>query len=111
MVNRPRKRMPISERAKIFAPFAALKGLNEALKEKEKIRISKKELSEDMAEELNTTLKTLSIGDIATVVYYNNTEMQYFQLTGNISKIDTFNRIIQINFKKIPFDDLLKIFI
>lgn len=111
MANRPRKRMPISERAKIFAPFAALKGLNEALKEKEKIRVAKKELSEDMAEELNTALKALSIGDIATVVYYNNTEMQYFQLTGNISKIDTLNRIIQINFKKIPFDDLLKILI
>ncbi len=39
MVNRkkkPRAKMPIKDRAKQFAPFAAVKGLEKALQKKEK---------------------------------------------------------------------------
>ena len=36
MASRPRVKMPISERAKQFMPFAALKGLPEALLKKER---------------------------------------------------------------------------
>lgn len=35
MGKRPRHKMPISERAKQFAPFAAIRGLEEALRKKE----------------------------------------------------------------------------
>ena len=34
-----RPKMPIKERAKIFAPFDALKGFKQAIKEREKIKI------------------------------------------------------------------------
>ena len=43
-----RAHMPMSERAKIFLPFAALKGYEEAIKEKKRITVKKAELSEDM---------------------------------------------------------------
>ena len=36
MANKPENKMPLSERAKQFLPFAALKGLPEALAEKER---------------------------------------------------------------------------
>lgn len=36
MASKPRAKMPVSERAKQFMPFAALKGLPEALEKKEK---------------------------------------------------------------------------
>lgn len=36
MASKPREKMPISERAKQFMPFAALKGLPEALEKKER---------------------------------------------------------------------------
>lgn len=36
MANKPRNKMPIEERAKQFMPFAALKGLPEALAAKER---------------------------------------------------------------------------
>ncbi len=36
MANKPRHKMPVEERAKQFMPFAALKGLPEALAAKEK---------------------------------------------------------------------------
>ena len=35
MANKPREKMSMEDRAKQFNPFAALKGLDEALKEKE----------------------------------------------------------------------------
>jgi len=37
VASKPRHKMPIEERAKQFMPFAALKGLPEALAAKEKI--------------------------------------------------------------------------
>ena len=37
MAKIPRERMPVSQRAKQFAPFAALKGFEEAIEKKEKM--------------------------------------------------------------------------
>ena len=56
-----RQKMPVSERAKQFMPFAALKGLPEALTqmEREHNAKSKKELSEEMAADLNRSLLSL----------------------------------------------------
>ena len=47
-----RAKMDRAERAKQFMPFAALKGYEEALREKEKIVVPRIELSEEMKEEL-----------------------------------------------------------
>ena len=51
MAGRPRTKMSIENRAKQFMPFAALKGLPDALAAKEKIVVEKIELSSDMEEE------------------------------------------------------------
>lgn len=48
MPSKPKYKMPIEERAKQFMPFAALKGLPEALADKER-------LAESMAENLENT--------------------------------------------------------
>lgn len=109
MANRPKKAMPKAERAKIFAPFAALKGLDEALAEKEKVRVPKKEISEDMAEEINRVLKNLNRGEVVTVIYYDNAEMQYRQLTGEFIKIDKIKDILQINWDSVKLEDLYSI--
>lgn len=52
MENRTRAKMPVAERAKQFMPFAAVKGLNEALskKENELSLVQKAELLEDMVD-------------------------------------------------------------
>ena len=42
-----RAKMDIETRAKQFMPFDALKGYKEAIKEKQKVIVEKKELSED----------------------------------------------------------------
>ena len=55
--------MSNSDRAKQFLPFDALNGFQLALREKEKIIVDKKELSEEMKEELSKKLNSLEIGD------------------------------------------------
>ena len=99
--------MDISNRAKQFMPFAALKGLPEALAAKEHIVVPKPLLSEDMAEELNRKMHLLRRGEIATVIFYCKDEC--LKITGLIARIDENCRILQIVNTKIPFDDILDI--
>ena len=56
MASKPKHKMPIEDRAKQFMPFAALKGLPDALAAKEKITVPKTELPEEMTEESDTPL-------------------------------------------------------
>lgn len=94
-------------RAKQFIPFDALKGLKEALKEKEEIIVPKKELSIDQQEELSKLLTTLEKNEIITLVYYRMNK--YIQVTGMISKIDYYSKMIVIVKEKISFDDIIEI--
>ncbi len=66
-----------AERAKIFAPYDALKGLYAELAKKEKIIIPKKELSEDQLELLNRFFSELHPGDYIYVTYYAKDRYSY----------------------------------
>ena len=66
--------MPISERAKQFSPFSPLSGLKKALEEKEKIKVAKPELSDDMKGAINEKLKTSECGTMLSVTYFENGE-------------------------------------
>ncbi|MCH5259007.1 MAG: YolD-like family protein [Lachnospiraceae bacterium] len=107
MASRPKHKMPIEDRAKQFMPFAALKGLPDALAAKEKITVPKVELSEEMAEELDRKMHMLTKGIITSVVYFHRDE--YIKITGMVARIDETGRLLQIVNTKIPFDDILKI--
>ena len=102
-----RPKMSMSNRAKQFAPFDALKGFREALKEKEKIKIEKKELSEDKIRKINDILKNIKEGMLITVVYYSDEE--YIQLTGIVLKIEKQKRYLQIAETIIHFNDIYDI--
>jgi hypothetical protein len=60
-----------SERAKIFAPFSPLKGLDEAYRAKERVVIPKAELLCDRIEEINIKLQSLREGSFIKVTYYS----------------------------------------
>ncbi len=94
-------------RAKQFMPFAALKGYEEALRAKEKITVPKKELSEEECEDLDFRLKSLKIGSVSSITFYNHDE--YEIVTGLVSEINTDSRYIKIVNKKIPLEDIRKI--
>lgn len=99
--------MPVSDRAKQFMPFSALKGLDEALRAKEKIVVPKVELSPEMAEELDYKMHLLEKGKMVTVIYFSNGE--YVKVTGLVARINETSRVIQIVNTKFRFDDILDI--
>ena len=70
--------MAASRRAKQFAPFDALKGLKEAIAEKERIPSPRRILAEDAQAELNEQLSQLRKGTMVTVVYYCTGELVVF---------------------------------
>lgn len=107
MASKPKYKMPIADRAKQFVPFAALKGLPEALSAKERITVDKIELSPEMAEELDRRMHLLQKGIIATVVYFHKDE--YIKITGMVARIDTTCRLLQIVNTKINFEDIYEV--
>ena len=102
-----RPRMGREERAKQFMPFAALKGYEDALREREKIIVPKAELSEEAGEQLDRKLSRISRNDMITVVYYCRGE--YLKLTGMVSRIDLDAKLIKVVNTKIPFSELYDI--
>ncbi|MBR3720794.1 MAG: YolD-like family protein [Clostridia bacterium] len=95
-------------RAKQFLPFDALKGFQEALRKKEIEYIPKKELSEDVKEELGKILSSLDIGENIRVKYYNISKYEYF--LGKVKKIDKIKRkIIFQDVSEVKFDNIIEI--
>ena len=90
--------------------FDALRGLKEAIAAKEKISIPKKELAEDMVREINSILVDLRKGQSVTVVYYNDYEEEYLQLTGVVEKVDSYWQLLQLGNIAIGFDEISEIY-
>ena len=97
----------MSERARQFLAFDAVKGLKEALQEKEKIIVEKIDLSEDAQEELAYKINQVKTGTIIKITYFEKGE--YIELTGMVTNIDPIYRTITIVKKKIPLDDIYQI--
>lgn len=66
--------MDISHRAKQFAPFAALKGFEEAVYAKEILLEERRELSEEKKAELDGMLRALRTGQKISVTYFEEEE-------------------------------------
>lgn len=107
MAQKIRTPMSRENRAKQFMPFAALKGYEEALRQKEKIIVPKIELTEERKEELDEEFAKLRKCDMATVVYFCRDE--YLKITGMVARIDTNARILTIVNTGIPFDDIYEL--
>lgn len=114
-------RMQIQDRAKIFAPFAALKGYEEAIEAKQKIVVPRIQLSEESKEYLDVQMgkiDNLLLGGqhpIITVVYFqedkrNNKEGgEYLRFTGMAARFDRTSRILQIVEKRLRLEDIYSI--
>ena len=99
--------MDRAERAKQFMPFDALKGLREALREKEKIIVPKIELSDYAKSILDRKLHQVEKHDMLTVVYFE--KGQYVKITGMVARMDVSARTLKIVNTKILFDDIYDI--
>lgn len=98
--------MAASRRAKQFTPFDALKGLKEAIAQKERIPTPRRSLAEDAILELNAQLCNLKKGSFITVVYYCEYEQEYYQLTGPVVKVDFYWKLLQIGHMSIDFSEI-----
>lgn len=99
-----------SDRARQFLPFDALKGLKEALREKELEAEyeEKKELSEEECEKISNILNKVERGKILKIVYYKN--RRYVSYQGTVNKIDNIKKKLIFDDETIIcFEDILKI--
>ncbi len=98
--------MPNSERAKQFAPFDALKGLQKALrlKEYEHDRSTKGDLDDETILKISEVLKNIKKNNQIYIKYF---EKGYYK-DGNftVKNIDVNKKILSIEDKKINFDDI-----
>ena len=83
------------DRAKLFVPFDALKGLQEILREKEKEVEERKELSEETLMALQEELNKIEIGSSVFIKYYKN--KKYIDITGIVTRINFVKKKIIIN--------------
>ncbi|MCR5736177.1 MAG: YolD-like family protein [Eubacterium sp.] len=109
--------MPMEERAKIFLPFAALKGYEEAIAEKKRITVEKINLSEEMKEVLDQQFQKVlrqleqKQHPMVTVIYFEKDKNRpgegfYLKLTGMVSRLDVQSRFIQVVNTKISFENI-----
>ena len=101
------KKNDYQDRAKIFLSFAALKGFEEALREKERIIVEKKTISEEMRLTISYRLSSLQKKDMVKVVFFNDGE--YLEIQGLVSKIDSVNQELTVVKTKIDFNDIYEL--
>lgn len=116
--SKVRKPMSLTERAAQFAPFAALSGHNEELKETARLTSERIELDEMEKELLSVKLKTLEarINEQIniSICYFVKDQRKdggkYITIDGTIKQIDMINQLIILTDKtKIPMDDIIEI--
>ncbi len=111
-------RMPISDRAAIFSPFAALTGHGDAIRETARLTDRRMELDEDTKAVLD--LKQQILADKIderpeiSVVWFRPDEKkeggQYITTTGHLKKIDHIERVLCLaDGTTIPLDDVLEL--
>lgn len=109
-------RMPISDRAAIFSPFAALSGHSAALAETARLTDQKIELDEDTKAELDRKQailrEHLTEQPEITVTWFQPDERKdggaYVTVTGRLKKIDETERaLVLLDGTRIPLEDVV----
>lgn len=123
--------MNIQKRAKLFAPFDALKGFHEEIEKKEVLYSPRRILSKEEREIINRRLAELQAETVnsriakanrpsATVYYFvpctdpdhewYSRGGQYKHITGTVQKVDTnISKMMVIENKNIPLIDIVEI--
>lgn len=118
-------RMPIPDRAKIFAPFAALTGYEKVIDQKsaEALLVPRPILAEDKLETLSQILGQIRKGQTVQVAFFRQETTGKSEHTptgspslgvfctqiGAVSRIDTDNQLLTIDGTEIPFQDILEL--
>ena len=111
-------RMPVSERAAIFSPFAALSGHAGAIAETARLTDQRMKLGEDTRAELDRR-QTMLLEHIAeqpevTVTWFQPDERKdggsYVTVTGRLKRIDPVERVMTLrDGTSIPLEDVAEL--
>lgn len=93
-------------RARQFASGVPPKGLEAALSLREMRPAQRRVLGEEAANELNAILLRLDVSDTVHLVYY--TKNGYTPINGTIQKISKTYKYLEIENRRIYFEDILK---
>ncbi len=100
--------MSRSDRAKQFMPFDALKGLKQALREKEieHERKAQVEFSEEESKRISDTLSEIRNDSEISLTYYDN---GYNHIVSGSAKLKRNDGIIQVNGQNIRIESIVSI--
>ena len=111
-------RMSLHDRAAQFAPFSALTGLDEAIRETAKLTDERLELSDDAKEELRHKLQLAvdyaELGSPVAITYFIPDEKKkggrYITKTGLVKRIDEYERAVVFRDNtSIPIDEISEV--
>ena len=111
-------KMSLQNRAKLFAPFAALRGFDIEIltKEGDTLLSPRPELSESQEEEIFRTLNSVHHGSSVVLVRFllakivDGTAMGSFvTISGEVSKIEEESHCIVVGKERIPLSDVLSL--
>lgn len=117
-VSKTHPQMPRRDRAAQFAPFAALTGYEEAVREAARFTEEKMILDEDSKEQLDWKLRCLQEKvkekPTITVTYFLEDEKKkggkYVTVTGVLKKIDSYtHQFVLENGEEIPVEDIVSL--
>lgn len=116
--SKKRKRMSIEARSAQFAPFSALTGYEDIVKETARLTDKRIEIDDELKQILNNKLqfilKNIDLFPEITFTYFVNDKQKsggkYIEKIGIIKKIDTINGLIILKDKsKIKIKDIINI--
>ncbi len=111
------ERMSIYDRSAQFAPFAALVGYEETIKDKQIKLDQRVELGSDKTEEISKVLSYLLVHinehPFVTITYFKKDKVknggEYISLYGNVTKFDINSKTMTINKRFIKIKDIIDI--
>lgn len=111
-------KMPVENRAKVYAPFDALRGFSLALltKQAERQMVNRATLSDDAQEQLDRKLHMIGPGDKVTVTYFRLERViadlelgTYVTETGEVEGIDLLTGMLFLSSACVPIREIIRI--
>ena len=101
--------MTRQDRAKQFMPFDAMKGLQEALRDREErhSRVERREISEEMMEKNSLVLRHVTKGTKLFISYYS--AFHEVERVGTVTDLNLALKHIKVDDEQILFEDIYEI--
>ena len=117
-ISKKHPQMTIESRAAQFAPFAALTGHADAIRETARLTDERIELDEEIKKIIDNKLqiiqKQISLNPKITITYFvpdkSKSGGEYITIAGNVRKIDYYNRLLIFTDNMvIPINEIIEI--